>query len=410
MKNIFGKFYQKSITERKSILREIDAFDDRLNIIAADEVFDHMIENVITTFELPMGLVPDYMINGKQYLVPLVTEEASVVAASSHAAKIVLRNGGFSARVINREMIGQIIFKVEKEQDIFIIHVLNDMPHLMELARLAHPQIVTLGGGLNRIEVLKKSNKFICLYAYIHTVDAMGANTVNTILESIATYIEQTYHPHIVMSILSNLATESLVEARCIIDPNTLKHPDKIATYIADASEYALLDPYRAATHNKGIMNGISALVLATGNDTRAIEAGAHAYASISGNYEPLATWKVLSNGHLEGTILLPMAIGTVGGATHILPKAKLAHKLLGNPTATTLMEIAACVGLASNFAALYALTTDGIQKGHMRLHAKTLAVQAGATPEQIHDVVEHLVQTQNFTLDNALNFLKNKN
>lgn len=409
MKNIFGKFYQKTLEERKDILNSLGLFDNDLDYIASSDLFSHMIENVVTTYELPMGVVPDYLINHKTYVVPLVTEEPSVVAASSHAAKIIARNGGFKSFVLNREMIGQIIFKITEHQEQFMHSIQKDYDHILQIGKNAHPHIAALGGGITAFEMIKKSDTFICLYAYIDPVDAMGANTVNTILESIATYIETTYKQDIVMSILSNLATRSLVEATCVIDPKTLKHSENVATRIADASFYATMDPYRAATHNKGIMNGISALVLATGNDTRAIEASNHAFAAFSGSYQPLATWHVLPNGNLEGRIKLPMPVGIVGGSMKLLPKAKLAYKILNIGSAKELMQVAACVGLASNFAALYALTTEGIQKGHMRLHARTIALEAGTPLDKLNDVVHHLIETGEFSVDNAKRFLNLK-
>ncbi|HHX76236.1 MAG TPA: 3-hydroxy-3-methylglutaryl-CoA reductase, partial [Acholeplasmataceae bacterium] len=270
----------------------------------------------------------------------------------------------------------------------------------------AHKQIHDLGGGFIDFKVENKGEGFVCLYLKVNTLDAMGANTINTILEAISEFVTLDYKAEVLMSILSNLAVDAVVKASVKINPSHLKNSDVVHHDIAAASTYAHIDPYRATTHNKGVMNGISALMLATGNDTRSIEAGAHAYAAISGQYQPLTKWYVQDN-FLIGEIEIPLALGTVGGSMGILPKVKLSHKILGIQKATDLMKVAACLGLAQNFAALYALTTDGINKGHMRLHARNVAFEAGASQSNIQEVVHHLVSTKNITVDNAKDYLK---
>ncbi len=402
------QFYKKSVADRKDALKAANLYDETLDVHAGEVVFNHLIENYVTTYEVALGVAPDFLIEGKYYHLPMATEEPSVIAGASHAAKIIERNGGFKIESIKREMIGQIIFKHVSNQDALKEFLESHEKELFDIAKKSHPQIHELGGGLKSFKVELKPHQFVCLYATIDTLDAMGANTVNTILEGLSLYIKSNYQVETLMCILSNLATGALVTASVLIDPNTLKNSQTIAEDIASASLYASIDPYRAATHNKGIMNGITALMLATGNDTRAIEASAHAYASITGTYQPLAKWSVQDD-KLRGEITIPLAVGIVGGSMGILPKVKLSRKILNITSAKELMGIAACLGLAQNFAALYALTTDGINKGHMRLHARSVAIQAGAKPNQIDDVVNHLIDSTEITLDNAKKYIESK-
>src|SRR5690554_3848438 len=406
MKKLLKNFYKKTIEERITSLESINHYDSKLDIRASDLVFNNLIENYITTYEVGLGIAPDFLIDGKLYHVPMATEEPSVIAGASHAAKIIYRNGGFKIDQVKRTMLGQIIFKNVKDAN-DLIHYLNQhQQKFMEIAYEAHPQIHDLGGGLISFKVEDKGQGFVCLYASINALAAMGANTINTILEAISQFVTLDYKAEVLMSILSNLAVDAVVTASVKIDPKHLKNSRTIHHDIAAASTYAHIDPYRATTHNKGVMNGISALMLATGNDTRSIEAGAHAYASITGKYIPLTKWYVQDD-FLVGEIEIPLALGTVGGSMGILPKVKLSHKILGITKAKDLMKVAACLGLAQNFAALYALTTDGINKGHMRLHARNVAFEAGASQSNIQEVVHHLVSTKNITVDNAKDYLK---
>lgn len=408
MNDKMKNFYKLTTNERINILNELNLFDNSLNVTTSDVIFEHLIENYITTYEIGMGVAPNFLIDGQIYHVPMATEEPSVIAGASHAAKIIEKNGGFKTISINREMIGQIIFKNVQNQNKLKSYLEANFTTFRELAFTAHREIHQLGGGVASFKVEIKPENFVCLYIIINTLDAMGANTINTILEAIANFIRTNYQVEVLMSILSNLATHSLITTTVEIDPKTLKHSDIIAKDIALASTYASLDPFRAATHNKGIMNGITALMLATGNDTRAIEAGAHAYAAFTNKYLPLATWKTKDN-KLIGSITIPLALGTIGGSMGILPKVKLAHKILNVKDAKELMKVASALGLAQNFAALYALTTDGINKGHMRLHARNIALQANAPLEQIEDLINYMIAQNSISLNTALQYLKKK-
>ncbi len=408
MSKLLKNFYKKTVDERIEALKSIERFDEALNQPTNPIIFDHLIENYVTTYEVGLGVAPDFLIDDVLYHIPMATEEPSVIAGASHAAKIIYRNGGFKIDALNRLMIGQIIFKNVKAPDA-LIKYLNDRSDVFkEIAIKAHPQIHQLGGGLISFRVEDKGQGFVCLYASVNTLDAMGANTINTILEAISNFVTIDYKAEILMSILSNLAVDAVVKASVKIDPKHLKNSEVVHKDIAQASTYAHIDPFRAATHNKGIMNGITALMLATGNDTRSIEAGAHAYAAVSGHYKPLTKWYVKDD-FLIGEIEMPLMLGTVGGSMGILPKVKLSRKILGITKAEELMKVAACLGLAQNFAALYALTTDGINKGHMRLHARNVALEAGATPHNLNDVVNHLVNSKEITVDNAKTYLKSQ-
>ena len=405
-KNIISNFYRLTIKERIHVLEALGLFDETLNAVTSPAVFENLIENYIATYEIGIGIAPNFLVDQKLYHVPLATEEPSVIAAASNAAKIIRQNGGFKTTKISRPMIGQIIFKNVKDQKAFRKYLAENEAQFNEVAKIAHPSIYKRGGGITKFEIALKGVDFVTLYAYIDTKDAMGANIVNTLLEAIAVYISANYQSEVLMAIVSNLALGSLVTTRVELDPQTLKHPTTIAKDIVDAVQYAELDPFRAATHNKGVMNGISALMLATGNDTRSIEAGAHAFASLSGTYMPLTKWMVIHD-KLVGEITLPLALGTVGGAINVLPKAQLAYKILNIERAEELMSVTAAVGLAQNFAALYALTTDGINKGHMRLHARNIALFAGALVEDIDAVVNYMIAKESINVSTAKEFLK---
>lgn len=408
MSKLLKNFYKKTVDERIEALKSIERFDEALNIPTNPIIFDHLIENYVTTYEVGLGVAPDFLIDDVLYHIPMATEEPSVIAGASHAAKIIYRNGGFKINALKRLMIGQIIFKNVKTPKALISYLNDHSEVFKEIAYKAHPQIHQLGGGLISFRVEDKGEGFVCLYASVNTLDAMGANTINTILEAISNFVTIDYKAEILMSILSNLAVDAVVKASVKIDPKHLKNSEVVHKDIAQASTYAHIDPFRAATHNKGIMNGITALMLATGNDTRSIEAGAHAYAAVKGHYKPLTKWYV-QDAFLIGEIEIPLMLGTVGGSMGILPKVKLSRKILGITKAEELMKVAACLGLAQNFAALYALTTDGINKGHMRLHARNVALEAGATPQNLNEVVNHLVNSKAITVDNAKAYLKSQ-
>lgn len=403
---MFEKFYKHSSIKRKEILKDLGLFQDELNAPLDVSIYENMIENSIGVYEIPMGVVPGFYLNGKEYVIPMVTEEPSVIAAQSNAAKIFAKNGGISAHVVSRLMRGQIAFPDTGDAQKIIDFVEDNNDELIEVCNEAYPSIVRRGGGVREISVRyiqsHKYSSFVIVDVLMDTQEAMGANMINTTLESLKNHIELTIGAEPLMAILSNLADQAVVEARVTLDVSTLKNPDVIASKIELASNLAQVDIYRATTHNKGIMNGIDAVVIATGNDFRAVEAGVHAYASLSGEYRPLTTWKKLNNTTLEGTIRIPLAIGTVGGTISVHPKAKQSYNILGINDSRILMQIIAGVGLAQNFAALYALTTVGIQSGHMRMHARTLLINAGCPVEYLDKAVIQLIEESSMNLDTA--------
>lgn len=405
-------FSKKSPEERIHYLEEQDFLaDSSLEIVTNQDLLslslaNQMAENVIGRIALPFSLVPDVLVNGKVYQVPYVTEEPSVVAAASFAAKIIKRSGGFLTTVHNRKMIGQVaIYDVQDSQHTKE-SILNQKQQLLEIANAAHPSIVKRGGGACDLTIEIKED-FLIVYLMVDTKEAMGANMVNTMMEALSSPLEDISKGKSLMSILSNYATESLVTATCRIDLRFLSRQKeeaiKLAQKMTMASQLAQVDPYRASTHNKGIFNGIDAIVLATGNDWRAIEAGAHTYAVKDGQYRGLSKWSYkVDDNFLEGTLTLPMPVATKGGSIGINPSVQLAHDLLGRPNAKELASIVLSIGLAQNFAALKALVSTGIQAGHMKLQAKSLALLAGAKEEQISEVVKQLLDSKHMNLETA--------
>lgn len=405
-------FSKKSPEERIHYLEEQDFLaDSSLEIVTNQDLLslslaNQMAENVIGRIALPFSLVPDVLVNGKVYQVPYVTEEPSVVAAASFAAKIIKRSGGFLTTVHNRKMIGQVaIYDVQDSQHTKE-SILNQKQQLLEIANAAHPSIVKRGGGACDLTIEIKED-FLIVYLMVDTKEAMGANMVNTMMEALSSPLEDISKGKSLMSILSNYATESLVTATCRVDLRFLscqkEEAIKLAQKMTMASQLAQVDPYRASTHNKGIFNGIDAIVLATGNDWRAIEAGAHTYAVKDGQYRGLSKWSYkVDDNFLEGTLTLPMPVATKGGSIGINPSVQLAHDLLGRPNAKELASIVLSIGLAQNFAALKALVSTGIQAGHMKLQAKSLALLAGAKEEQISEVVKQLLDSKHMNLETA--------
>lgn len=405
-------FSKKSPEERIHYLEEQDFLaDSSLEIVTNQDLLslslaNQMAENVIGRIALPFSLVPDVLVNGKVYQVPYVTEEPSVVAAASFAAKIIKRSGGFLTTVHNRKMIGQVaIYDVQDSQHTKE-SILNQKQQLLEIANAAHPSIVKRGGGACDLTIEIKED-FLIVYLMVDTKEAMGANMVNTMMEALSSPLEDISKGKSLMSILSNYATESLVTATCRVDLRFLSRQKeeaiKLAQKMTMASQLAQVDPYRASTHNKGIFNGIDAIVLATGNDWRAIEAGAHTYAVKDGQYRGLSKWSYkVDDNFLEGTLTLPMPVATKGGSIGINPSVQLAHDLLGRPNAKELASIVLSIGLAQNFAALKALVSTGIQAGHMKLQAKSLALHAGAKEEQISEVVKQLLDSKHMNLETA--------
>ncbi len=370
------------------------------------ETANQMAENVIGTHSLPLALVPDVLVDGKEYQVPFVTEEPSVVAAASFAAKIIKRSGGFQTIVHNREMIGQVALYNVPDSKIAEHNIFNQTALLLSQANDAHPSIVKRGGGARELRVEVKE-EFLIVFVTIDTQEAMGANMVNTMMEAITPTLEELSGGQALMAILSNYATESLVTATCSIDLRFLSRDKKEAQVIAQkmelASYLAQVDIYRASTHNKGIFNGIDAVVMATGNDWRAVEAGCHAYACQNGQYRGLSNWTFDKTEQvLKGQLTLPMPIATKGGSIGLNPTVQISHDLLNNPCARDLASVIVSVGLAQNFAALKALTTTGIQAGHMKLQAKSLALLAGASQEELNKVVTQLLQAKHLNQETA--------
>lgn len=370
------------------------------------ETANQMAENVIGTHSLPLALVPDVLVDGKEYQVPFVTEEPSVVAAASFAAKIIKRSGGFQTIVHNREMIGQVALYNVPDSKIAEQNIFNQTALLLSQANDAHPSIVKRGGGARELRVEVKE-EFLIVFVTIDTQEAMGANMVNTMMEAITPTLEELSGGQALMAILSNYATESLVTATCSIDLRFLSRDKKEAQVIAQkmelASYLAQVDIYRASTHNKGIFNGIDAVVMATGNDWRAVEAGCHAYACQNGQYRGLSNWTFDKTEQvLKGQLTLPMPIATKGGSIGLNPTVQISHDLLNNPCARDLASVIVSVGLAQNFAALKALTTTGIQAGHMKLQAKSLALLAGASQEELNTLVTQLLQAKHLNQETA--------
>ncbi|MFA9413570.1 hydroxymethylglutaryl-CoA reductase, degradative [Streptococcus sp. E29BA] len=414
-------FYKKSREERLAILQKERLLSpEHLNQLATNqqlplEIADQMVENLLGTLSLPLALVPDVLTDGKVYQVPFATEEPSVVAAASFASKIVKRSGGFTTTVHKRHMIGQVALYDVPDLLAAQTAIIDQTDQLLELANAAHPSIVKRGGGARtlRVEVVENTTPLLVAYLEVDPQEAMGANMVNTMCEALAPVLEELTQGKRLMAILSNYATESLVTATCAIDlrllsRNTAEGLD-LAEKIALASQFAQADPYRASTHNKGIFNGIDAVVLATGNDWRAIEAGGHAYASRDGQYRGLARWTLSEDKtQLLGQLTLPMPIATKGGSIGLNPSVQVAHNLLGQPTAKELARVIVAIGLAQNLAALKALTSTGIQAGHMKLHAKSLALLAGASSAETDRVVKELLSAQHMNLETATAILQN--
>lgn len=410
------KFYNLSIEER---LAQVAA---QAGLSPADsqalsgeaglslEQADHMIENVIGRFSLPIGVAQNFVINGREVPVPMVVEEPSIVAGASFMARLARAGGGFFASSDAPEMIGQMQILDMDDPAAARLKILEHKQELLEDCASIDPVLSRLGGGPRGLDVrlIEKSpiGAFLVLHLIYDVRDAMGANAINTAMERLAPRVQTITGGRVHLRILSNLADRRLARARCTIPLKELAFGDYAADQVRDgiiaAWAFAAADPYRAATHNKGIMNGIDAVVLATANDWRAVEAGAHAFAARGGRYTSLSTWGRDAQGNLAGTLELPMAVGIVGGATRVHPTARAAIKLMGVTTARELAEVIVCVGLAQNLAALRALATEGIQRGHMGLHARQVAIAAGAVGDEIQQVADQLVQEKAVRPDRA--------
>ncbi|WP_290598188.1 MULTISPECIES: hydroxymethylglutaryl-CoA reductase, degradative [unclassified Archaeoglobus] len=406
-------FYKLSIEERLKKVAEFSGLsDDEIRAVLNQglplDVADRMIENVIGTFEMPLGIATNFLIDGKDYLIPMVIEEPSVVAAASNAARMARESGGFTTDYTGSVMIGQIQVTKLADPVSAKFEVLRHRDEIIEKANECDPMLVNLGGGCKDVEVRVVDTimgKMLIVHLVVDVKDAMGANAVNTMCEKVAPFVERITGGRVYLRIISNLASYRLARAKAVFDKDVIGG-EEVVEGIMLAYAFAAADPYRCATHNKGIMNGISALMIATGNDFRAVEAGAHSYASLGG-YKPLTTYEVDRKGNLVGTIEVPMAVGVIGGATKVNPLAKISLKILGVKTAEELARVAAALGLAQNFAALRALATEGIQRGHMELHARNLAIMAGASGEEVDKVVEVMVREGKIRLDYAKEVLE---
>ena len=374
------------------------------------EQAEHMIENVVGLHALPLGVAANFLVNGREVLVPMAIEEPSVVAGASFMAKLARAGGGFHAHLTEPEMIGQMQIVDVVDPAAARLRLLEQKARLLDLANQIDPVLIKFGGGARDLEVRLFDDSpigpFLVAHLIYDTRDAMGANAVNTACERLAPVVEQISGGRVHLRILSNLADRRLARVHVSIPVDALAFDDfsgeRVRNGIVAAYAFAAVDPYRAATHNKGIMNGVDAVVIATGNDWRAIEAGAHAYAARSGRYTSLSTWAVARDGALSGTLEMPLAVGIVGGATKVHPTAQAALKLMGVTTAQALAEIIVSVGLAQNLAALRALATEGIQRGHMTLHARQVAIAAGATGALIEQVAGRLVAEKVVRSDRA--------
>jgi len=407
-------FHKLPLSRRVEVVKEFAGLaDEDVEVLTRTgslglDVADRMIENVIGTAELPLGIATNFLINGRDYLIPMAIEEPSVVAAASNAAKMCREGGGLHSIASEQYMVSQVqLVKVDNPW-VAACKILERKGEIIDLANSTDPVLVKLGGGVKDVEVrVVESPKgpMVITHLVVDVKDAMGANVVNTMAEAVAPLIEKWTGGKVYLRIVSNLADRRLVRVWTRV-PKEAVGGDEAVEGIVYAWAFAAADPYRAATHNKGIMNGIIAVALATGQDTRALEAGAHAYAARGGRYRPLSTWSTDENGDLVGYLEIPIAVGVVGGATRSSPIARVSLKILGIRTARELAEVMGAVGLAQNLAALRALATEGIQRGHMKLHARQLALSAGARGDEVDEVVREMLKEGVIRLDKAKEIL----
>jgi hydroxymethylglutaryl-CoA reductase len=407
-------FYKLTVAERRNLVSETTGV--RADTIAASldggglpaDVADKFVENVIGTYGLPYGVTLNVRVNGQDHVVPMVVEEPSVVAAASNAAKMVRSGGGFHVEVDPPVMISQVQIIGVEERGAAAAAILAAKAEILALADAAVPGLVARGGGARDVEVRElgdAADAMIVVHILVDCRDAMGANLINTVAEAVADRVADLARGKVGLRILSNLCDRRCVRVRCRVPAEVLatEHMDGQAVIdgIVNASRFAELDPYRAATHNKGIMNGIDAAVIATGNDWRAVEAGAHAFAARSGRYAPLSIWRREGDA-LSGFLELPLALGTVGGTLRVHPSARLSLDMMGVTESADLAAVVASVGLASNLAAVRALATDGIQRGHMALHARSVALAAGAAGAEVERIATLIVEARDITLEAA--------
>lgn len=415
MKSRVSGFYKLSPEERVDLVAKARQLSEEEKVVLSGakpfpmRTANAMIENAVGVMSIPLGIATNFKINGVDRFIPLATEEASVVAAASNAARASYELGGFFTSLSGSIMRGQIQVVDLADPYGAMARIYENKQGILDRCNAKDPTLVSLGGGAIDVEVHvieRAKQPMLVLHLLVDTRDAMGANAVNTMAEAVAPHIEEITSGRVVLRIISNLADRRLVRARAVFSSEDLGGSEVVDNIIR-AYEFAECDPYRATTHNKGIMNGISAVVLATGNDTRAVEAGAHAYASVSGRYRSLTRWEQNQEGNLVGTIELPMAVGIVGGATKSHPTARIALKVMGIQTAEELAGSIAAVGLAQNLAAMRALAAEGIQKGHMALHARNLAMMAGAQEDQIDQIVKQAIQEKDVRYDRILELTK---
>lgn len=417
-------FYKRTVEERRKVVREwaglteaeARAYDFPPGIDPG--TIERMVENVIGTFPLPLGVATNFRVNGKDYLVPMAIEEPSVIAAASNSAKVTRAHGGFRAQTSTPVMIGQIQVLDVVDPAAARLRILAERESLLAAANAKDPMLVKFGGGARELEVRiipSPRGTMLVVHLMVDARDAGGMNAVNTMCEALAPTVAKLAGGRVVLRIISNLAIYRVARATATFPAAALATENatgpEVVEAILDAYTLAAVDPFRCATHNKGIMNGVSAVVVATGNDFRAIESGAHSYAAYlareGGTLRPLTTYEKDPHGDLVGTIELPTAVGLIGGATAVHPTAKVNVKLLGVTGAQELGQVLACVGLAQNFGALRALATEGIQRGHMSLHARNIAATAGAAPAEVDAVVERLIAEHAIRIDRAREVLE---
>lgn len=407
-------FYNLTVEERLDFVKKFSDLTEEEMITLREtgtlpiEVADHLIENTISTIEIPLGIATNFRINGKDYLIPMAIEEPSVVAACSNSAKVARETGGFLCESTEPIMIGQIQLEGYDSADEAARKILDAKDRILETANTRSRTLKDLKAGAKDLEVriFDTPYRMIVVHLLVDVQDAMGANVVNSMCEFVAPMIEEITGAKVNLRILSNLSVHRLSRARAKFRKEDLGG-EEVVDSIISAYKFAAQDPFRAATHNKGIMNGIDAVVLATLNDWRAIEAGAHAYAALTASYTSLTKYSKDENGDIEASIEIPLAVGTVGGATANVPKAKIAKKILGIKDAKEFSNVLAAVGLSQNFSAVRALATEGIQRGHMELHARQLALTAGAKGELIDMVAQAMIDEKNITMSRAKEILK---
>jgi hydroxymethylglutaryl-CoA reductase len=411
----FQGFYKLPMEKRRDVLRQFASLtEDEVKTLAStgglpEDVADHMIENVVGGYTYPLGIATNFRVNGKDVLVPMALEEPSVVAAASNAAKMARMKGGFKVTNTGPVMIGQIQVVNVPRPESAKASLLARKVDLLKKANDQDPMLVSLGGGAKDLNVKVLSTikgPMVIAELIVNTGDAMGANAVNTMAEAVAPLVEEITGGRVFLRIISNLADRRLVRATAVFDKEAVGGED-VVDGVVYAYAFADADPYRCATHNKGIMNGVIAVGIACGQDIRALEAGAHSYAARSGRYKPLTTWEKNGEGDLVGTLEMPMAVGLVGGAARTHPTARANIKILGAKTAIELAEVMGAVGLAQNFAALRALAGEGIQRGHMKLHARNVAVNAGATGDLIELVAKRMIEERKIRADRAVELVK---